>query len=75
MSNFSIEPGWMLLAEFCAKHNQKVATIHKRVADGAWPRGVIYSCPDGDKSYVHEARALEWEAGKVALFSKRKETV
>jgi len=52
--------GWMEVEAFCAKFRQSKNTVHKRVHDGAWPRGVIYSSPSGGVAYVHVERACEW---------------
>ncbi len=61
--------GWMPLVAFCEKYEQRQNTVHKRVADGAWERGVVYSSPTGGVGYVHEARAVEWltKRGKLPL--------
>lgn len=59
--------GWMPLAEFCEKYKQRANTIHKRVTDGAWERGVMYSAPDGSSCFVHEERAVAWLREKGQL--------
>jgi len=61
--------GWMEIDEFCEKYKQRKNTIHKRVGDGIWPRGEMYSSPSGGVSYVHLQKALDWlEArGKLRL--------
>ncbi len=52
--------GWIRIEDFCKKYSQRQNTIQKRVHDGSWERGVIYSCPDGGQGYVHEERAKAW---------------
>lgn len=52
--------GWMPLAEFCVKYGQRPNTLHKRVFDGIWERGVMFSSPTAGTSYVHEPRAVAW---------------
>lgn len=61
------EDGWMPLNEFCEKYHQRKNTIIKRVYEGAWPRGEMYSSPTGGAAFVHEERAVAWlrERGKV----------
>lgn len=61
------DKAWMRLDDFCAKYKQRAGTIQKRVHDGVWPRGEIYSNPTGGQSYIHEARAVAWlkEKGKA----------
>lgn len=60
--------GWITLDEYCARYGEARGAVHKRVQDGQWQRGEIYSSPDGKTSYVHEARAAAWlrERGKLA---------
>jgi predicted DNA-binding transcriptional regulator AlpA len=59
--------GWIELNDYCQKYGERRNTVHKRVADGTWPRGEFYSSPSGSVSYVHEARAREWleQQGKL----------
>ncbi len=52
--------GWISLEDWCIKHDERKNTVHKRVTDGAWERGVHYSAPDGGQGFIHEARATEW---------------
>lgn len=61
--------GWMEIDAFCEKYDQRKNTIHKRVTDGSWPRGEIYSSPSGGMAYIHVERALAWlrERGKLKL--------
>lgn len=61
--------GWIELNEFCEKYKQRPNTVHKRVNDGVWPRGEMYSSPSGGVAYVHEQKARDWlEArGKLVL--------
>lgn len=34
---------WMRTEIFCEEYGQRVNTVQKRVHDGTWPRGEIYS--------------------------------
>lgn len=54
--------GWIELEAYCVKYGERKNTVHKRVADGTWPRGEYYSSPSGGVSYVNEALAAEWLA-------------
>lgn len=63
--------GFITIEEFVAKHGGSVGTIRKRVSDGLWQRGLHYASPTGDTTFVHEARALEWEAGRKGRASNR----
>ncbi len=70
----SIQPvndtdGWMPIDVFLKKYDQRRNTVHKRIADGIWPRGVIYSVPDGGVGWIHEERAVRWlkEKGKLSV--------
>lgn len=55
---------WMRTEIFCEEYDQRVNTVQKRVHDGTWPRGEIYSNPSGGQGYIHVARALAWLASK-----------
>ena len=68
-AQYKVVDGWMRVDDFCAKYSQRRNTIHKRVMDGAWPRGEIYSAPDGGVGWVHEERAVRWlkEKGKLSV--------
>lgn len=59
--------GWIPLDLFCERYNQRANTCQKRVHDGHWPRGEIYSSPTAGRPFVHEARAVAWlkEKGKL----------
>lgn len=59
--------GWIELNAYCEKYGERKNTVHKRVTDGAWPRGEFYSSPSGSVAYVHEPRAREWlrQQGKL----------
>jgi hypothetical protein len=61
--------GWLELDAFCEKYNERKNTIHKRVADGSWERGVLFASPSGGTSFVHEERAVAWlrENGKLRI--------
>ncbi len=61
--------GWMPIDVFLKKYDQRRNTVHKRIADGIWPRGVIYSAPDGGAGWIHEERAVRWlkEKGKLSV--------
>jgi hypothetical protein len=61
--------GWIEVEAYCAKYGERKNTVHKRVADGTWPRGEFYSTPSGGVGYVHEARAREWleQQGKLPV--------
>lgn len=52
--------GWILLEEFCQKYGQRANTLQKRVHDGHWSRGEIYSCPSGGRTFIHEEKAVDW---------------
>jgi hypothetical protein len=52
--------GWVRLDDFCEKYQQVKGTCLKRVHDGGWQRGVIYSSPTGGEGWVHEERAVAW---------------
>jgi hypothetical protein len=56
----TLDEAWIRADVFCQKYQQDPGTVRKRVHDGVWERGVLYSCPDGDTAYVHEARAVAW---------------
>jgi hypothetical protein len=56
--------GWIELDAYCEKYGERKNTVHKRVADGTWERGVIYASPSGSVTYVHEERAKEWLAAR-----------
>lgn len=59
--------GWITLEAFCEKYGQRANTCQKRVHDGHWPRGEIYSSPSAGRPYIHEERAVAWlkEKGKL----------
>jgi len=59
--------GWMELDAFCEKYKQRKNTIHKRVADGTWPRGEFFSSPSGGTCYVHVEKATAWLAARGKL--------
>lgn len=63
------EDGWIDLDVYCARYGERKNTVHKRVTDGQWVRGEIYSAPDGGIGFVHEERAQKWlaERGKLKL--------
>lgn len=51
--------GWITVEEYCEKTGEKAGTIHKRVFDGVWQRGVHYSVPElRGQAYVN-VRAVE----------------
>jgi hypothetical protein len=57
--------GWVPLAEYCKLTGEKAATVHKRVHDGGWERGVHYSAPaDTGSGYVNVAAAEAWRKRK-----------
>lgn len=60
---------WIPLADYCEKYNERRGTIHKRLQDGTWERGVHYSAPSTGEAYVHEQRARTWleQHGKLDL--------
>lgn len=61
------EAGWMPLAEFCEKYQQRKNTVTKRVFEGIWPRGEYYSSPSGGAAFVHEERAAAWLRARKKL--------
>lgn len=67
MDDFKLHDGWMELSAFCEKYGQRANTIHKRVADGVWPRGEFYAAPSGGVGYVNVAKAEEWLSSKGKL--------
>lgn len=60
MSDATNHDGWIEIDAYCAKYGERKNTVHKRVADGTWPRGEMYSSPSGGVCYVHEERAARW---------------
>ena len=63
------QDGWIRIEDWCLRYDERKNTVHKRVTDGAWERGIHYSAPDGGDGFVHEARARTWleERGKLKL--------
>lgn len=61
--------GWILVEDWCEKYGEQLNTVQKRVTDGHWERGEIYSTPEGGQGYVHEARGRKWleQRGKLVL--------
>jgi hypothetical protein len=61
--------GWITVDDWCERYDEPLNTVQKRVQDGTWERGLIYSTPDGGQSYIHEARATKWleMRGKLVL--------
>lgn len=61
--------GWIPLADWCHRYKEKPNTVHKRIGDGAWPRGEMSSSPDGEDLYLHEAKCRAWleKRGKLVL--------
>lgn len=52
--------GWLDLDAYCQKYGERKNTVHKRVTDGLWERGDIFSSPSGGTCYVHEEKARDW---------------
>lgn len=52
--------GWMTMEAYCEKYGERENTVLKRVTAGQWERGREISTPDGEGTFVHEARAVEW---------------
>lgn len=52
--------GWITADEWCEKYADRRNTIHVRINQGAWQRGVHYSAPDPARCYVHEERCKAW---------------
>jgi hypothetical protein len=59
--------GWISLDDWCTMHGERKNTVHKRVTDCAWERGVHYSAPDGGLGFVHQAKAELWMAQRGKL--------
>lgn len=61
--------GWITAEAWCEKYQDNLNTVQKRVADGLWERGEIYSAPEGGAGFIHELRALRWMElrGKLVL--------
>lgn len=56
------QDGWIRLEDYCDKYGERRGTVHKRVTDGAWERGVHFASPNGlgGACFVHEERAKAW---------------
>lgn len=63
--------GWIPLAEYCALYSEKPATVHRRVADGIWERGVVFAAPTSTQSYVHLPSAQAWQEKRAAREAAR----
>lgn len=51
---------WIPLADYCERYNERRGTVHKRLQDGVWQRGVHYAAPHTGEAYVNESLAREW---------------
>lgn len=58
---------WIPIDDYCRSYNERQGTVHKRVQDGVWQRGVHYAAPQAGTAYINEPLARAWleEKGKL----------
>jgi hypothetical protein len=63
-------PGWITVEDYCEQTGEKAATIHKRVFDGVWQRGVHFSVPEPrGAGYINVAAAKAWKDSRSKVQS------